>query len=148
MLLTQYGLSGKRVKDVKPMLPHPVFVSELYILMISCSAMHAAHSASLMLPCLHVSPCNSKQCCRGNLLTLSSYCTLCVQRWPLQCASCSAYQPRSGTAAQSDTPAPLQQLLRHPAFAQPLLTPAALWLQPLQGAVSHILAAGSKHNVQ
>lgn len=45
---------------------------------------------------------------------------------------------------QSGSPGLLEHLLRHPAFAQPLLTPAALWLRPLQAAGGQHLSAVSK----
>lgn len=52
------------------------------------------------------------------------------QGLPFQCTSCCS--PIS--AHEDDSPAPLHQLLTHPGFSQALLTPAAMWLRPLQTA--------------
>lgn len=54
------------------------------------------------------------------------------QGWPLQCTSCRL--PLAVTQEEDSKPAPLQQLLTHSCFAEPLLTPAALWLQPVHSA--------------
>ncbi|KAL3135053.1 hypothetical protein ABBQ32_007999 [Trebouxia sp. C0010 RCD-2024] len=63
------------------------------------------------------------------------------QRWPLQCASCSSCTPRARALMQSCKPGSLEQLLGHPGSPQPLLTPAALWLQTMQAASGQHLSA-------
>ena len=55
-------------------------------------------------------------------------CKNVLQGLPFKCTSCCS--PVS--AHEDDSPAPLHQLLTHPCFSQTLLTPAAMWLRPLQ----------------
>lgn len=60
----------------------------------------------------------------------SSTCRQQRQGLPFQCTSCCS----PVDAPEDDRPAPLHQLLTHPCFSQALLTPAAMWLRPLQTA--------------
>ncbi|DBA78676.1 hypothetical protein WJX77_005087 [Trebouxia sp. C0004] len=56
--------------------------------------------------------------------------SICRQQW--QGLSLTCCSPPN--ASEDDGPAPLHQLLTHPCFSQALLTPAAMWLRPLQTA--------------
>lgn len=64
------------------------------------------------------------------------------QGWPLRCSSCSIV-PRQAASANDvqqdqEVPPPLMQMLLQSCSSQPLLTPAAMWLRPLQAAKQHV----------
>lgn len=81
----------------------------------------ASHLQSTLFVSVEIlSWCASVKIAFGNVL----------QGLPFQCTSC--YSPV--IAHEDDSPAPLHQLLTHSCFSQALLTPAAMWLRPLQTA--------------